>query len=131
MARKLNVPLQVNRILIAQVAVTFGVSALLFVLRPEMALSALLGGLICVLPNLYFARQLFPRKRSLQIKGLVWSAFGAEFVKMVLAILLFAVVFIHYEGVHPLVLLATYFVAHSCTWAVPLLKPEAAPRPVS
>ena len=118
-----------NRILIAQWTVTLGVSAFLFVVQRELALSAFLGGLICVLPNLYFARQLFLRERSLQIGGLVWSAFGAEFVKMMLAILLFAVVFIYYEGVHPLVLLATYFVAHSCNWAIPLLKPEAAPRP--
>ena len=117
--------------LIAQWTVTLGLSALLFVVQRELALSAFLGGLICVLPNMYFARQLFSGKRSLQIRGLVWSAFGAEFVKMMLAVLLFAVVFIHYEGAHPLVLLATYFVAHSCNWAVLLLKPEAAPRPTT
>ena len=74
-----------NRILIAQCTVTLGVSALLFMWQREMALSALLGGLTCVLPNLYFARQLFLKKRSLQIQGLVWSAFGAEFIKMMLA----------------------------------------------
>ena len=120
-----------NRILAAQWVVTLCVAAFLFVLQRELALSALLGGLICVLPNLYFARQLFLRKRGLQIRGLVWSAFGAEFVKIMLAVLLFAVVFIHYEGVHPLVLLATYFVAHSCNWAVPLLVPEPGAQPTS
>lgn len=120
-----------NRILAAQWMATLCVSAILFVLQPETALSALLGGLICVLPNMYFARQLFPGKRSLQIRGLMWSAFGAEFVKMALAILLFAVVFIHYEGVQPLALLITYFVAHSCNWAVPLLAPEPGARPTS
>ena len=106
-------------------------AGILFLLRRELALSALLGGLICVLPNMYFARQLFMRKRSVQLHGLVWSAFGAQFVKMALAILLFAIVFIHYEDVHPLALLITYFVAHSCNWAVPLLMPEPGARQIS
>ena len=124
MARKLNVPVQVNRILIAQWTIALSAAGILLAVRQELALSALLGGLICVLPNMYFARQLFTRKHGVQMPGLVWSAFGAEFVKMALAILLFAIVFIHYEGVHPLALLITYFVAHACNWAVPLLMPE-------
>lgn len=126
LARKLTVPSQVNRILVAQWLVTLCVAGILFAVKRELALSALLGGLICVLPNMYFARQLFARRRNVQPHGLLWFAYGAEFIKVALAVTLFVIVFVYYEEVHPLALLITYFVAHSCSWAVPLMNPDPA-----
>lgn len=131
MARKLTVPSQVNRILVAQWLVTLCIAGILFAVKRELALSGLLGGLVCVLPNMYFARQLFARGRNVQSYALAWSAYGAELVKMVLAVTLFAVVFIYYKEVHPLTLIITYLVAHSCSWAVPLMNPGPAARQTS
>ena len=124
MTRNPKVPSQVHWILTAQWLVTLCAGGALFVVKPEWAVSVWLGGLICVLPNMYFARQLFARKRSVQLRGLVWSAFGVEFIKIILTLILFAVVFIQYKEVHPLALLVAYFVTYSCNWVVPLMKPN-------
>lgn len=122
--RNPGLPSQVSWILAVQWAVTLCAGAVLFAVKREWALSVLLGGLICVLPNMFFARQLFARRRSVQLQGLVWSAFGVEIVKIFLTLILFAVVFIQYKEVHPLALLVAYFTTYSCNWVVPLIKPD-------
>ncbi len=121
MVHKLTIPLHVNRILIAQWLITFFIASILFVVNRELALSALLGGLICALPNLYFARQVFTKRRNAEPYSLVGSIYAAEIIKLTLAVVLFAIVFIKYKEVHPLTLFITYFIAQSCMWAVPLI----------
>jgi len=113
-------PLPVNRRLAAQWLATLCIAGSLFVVRHELALSALLGGLICALPNVYFARQLFTRRRNAEPYSLLRSIYVAEFIKMALAIALFAIVFINYREVQPLALFITYFIVQSCMWVVPL-----------
>ena len=120
MVRKLTIPSQVNRILVAQWLITFCVAIVLFAAKRELALSALLGGLICALPNLYFARQVFTKRRTAEPYSLVGSIYVAEIIKIVLAIVLFAVVFLQYKEVHPVTLVITYILTQSCMWLVPL-----------
>ena len=120
MVQKLTIPAQINHILIWQWLITFCIAAILFVVKPEFALSALLGGAICALPNMYFARQLFKR-RIAEAGALLRSVYVAEFIKLSLTIGLFAVVLINYKGIHPITLFATYFITHLCMWAVPLI----------
>lgn len=100
--------------------VTLFIAASLFVFGRELALSAFLGGLVCVLPNMYFAQQLYKRRIAVATT-LLRSAFVAEFVKMALAIALLAIVLINYKEVHPIALFATYFITQSCMWIVPLI----------
>jgi len=126
LARNPTVPSQVNHILAAQWLVTLCAAGILFAVKREWALSVLMGGLICVLPNMYFARQLFARRHSVRLPGLAWSAYGVEIIKIVLTLALFAVVFLQYKEVHPVALLVTYLAAHSCNWAVPLMRPGPA-----
>ena len=120
MVQKLTIPAQINRILFWQWLVTFCIAAILFVAKPELALSAFLGGVICVLPNMYFARQLFKR-RIAEAGALLRSVYVAEFIKLGLAVALLAIVLISYKGVHPITLFAAYLITHSCMWAVPLI----------
>ena len=120
MVRKLTIPTQIHQILVWQWLVTLFIAACMFVVYRELALSAFLGGLVCALPNMYFARQLYKRRIAVA-PTLLRSAFVAEFIKMGLAVALLAVVLINYKEVHPITLFASYFIVHSCMWAVPLI----------
>lgn len=99
----------------------------MFVVNRELALSAFLGGLVCALPNMYFARQLYKRRIAVA-PTLLRSAFVAEFIKMGLAIALLAIVLIKYKEVHPITLFASYFIVHSCMWAVPLITQSSSKK---
>ena len=105
--------------------ITFCIAVVLFFVKRDLALSAFLGGLVCALPNMYFARQIFTKRRIAAAHTLLRSVYVAEFIKLVLAIALLAIVLINYKEVHPIALFVTYFIVHSCMWAVPLLTPQA------
>ena len=125
MVHKLTIPSQIHRILVWQWLVIFCITAVLFVVKREVAFSAFLGGLVCVLPNMYFARQLFTKRRIAVAADLLRRVYVAEFIKLSLAIALLAIVLINYKEVHPIALFITYFIAHSCMWAVPLFTQQA------
>jgi len=122
LVRNLTTPVQIKCILAAQWLITICIAGVLFVVNRNVALSAFLGGLVCVLPNMYFARQTF-RTRNAQAQSLLWSIYFAELIKIILAVALFVIVFIKYKELHPLVFFITYFVAQSCMWLVPALLP--------
>ena len=109
--------------------ITFSITAVLFLINRDLALSAFLGGLVCVVPSMYFARQIFTKRRIAVASALLRSAFVAEFIKMGLAIALLAVVLINYKEVHPIALFVTYFITHSCMWAVPLIIQQSKNQP--
>ena len=123
MVHKLTIPSQIHRILVWQWLITFCITAVLFVVKRDLAFSAFLGGLVCALPNVYFARQLYKRRIAVA-PALLRSAFVAEFIKMGLAVALLAIVLIKYKEVHPIALFASYFIVHSCMWAVPLITQQ-------
>ncbi len=129
MVQKLTIPSQIHRILVWQWLITFCITVVLLVVKRDLALSAFLGGLVCALPNVYFARQLH-RQRIAAAHTLLRSVFVAEFIKLGLAIALLAIVLINYKEVHPIALFVTYFIAHSCMWVVPLIKPKTSDRTI-
>ena len=129
MVRNLTIPTQINRILVWQWLITFCITIVLFFVKRDFALSAFLGGLVCALPNMYFARQIFTKRRIAVAHTLLRSVYIAEFIKLVLAIALLAIVLINYKEVHPIALFVTYFIAHSCMWAVPLLTQQTKNKP--
>jgi len=128
--QKLTIPTQITRILVWQSLITLCIAAVLFVVKRDLALSAFLGGLVCVLPNIYFARQLFTKRRIAVAQTLLQTAYVAEFIKLALAIALLAIVLINYKEVQPIALFVTYFIAHSCMWAVPLLSQQATTKQI-
>ena len=123
LVHKLTIPSQIRRILVWQWLITLCIATVLFVVKRDLALSAFLGGLVCALPNLYFAQQLYKRRIAVA-PVLLRSAFVAEFIKMGLAVVLLAIVLIKYKEVHPIALFASYFIVHSCIWAVPLISQQ-------
>ena len=117
----MTIPAQINQILVWQWLITLCIAVCLVFVKRELALSAFLGGLTCALPNIYFARQLFTKRRIAEAGLLLRELYVAEFIKIGLTVTLMAIILINYKGVHPLTYFVTYFIAFSCMWAVPLI----------
>lgn len=74
----------------------------------EAAYSALLGGMISLVPDFYFARRVFrryPGRSPVETAGIMLRA---EIVKMVLAVLMFGTVFALVTAVNVLALIVGY-----------------------
>ena len=113
----------INRVLAAQ-AVTTCIMALAFLSQGAIdALSVLLGGLICLMPNLYMARKL-TAQRTADPSKLMSTFYAAEFGKIFITMALFAVVFITQHWVQPLALLVGFGLAQVAQWVAPLLEPN-------
>ena len=112
MKSKSNLPKGTARLFLLQTAMTAIVTAVLFLLNKNgEAVSALLGGVVAILPSVVFARFLFRYQGARSAKKIVNNFYLGEAAKMALSILLFAVVFQFYR-VAPIVFFVTYcFVA--------------------
>ena len=74
----------------------------------EAAWSALLGGMISLVPDYYFARRVFRRYADRSPVETAGIMLRAEVAKLVLAVLMFGAVFAFIMGVNVLALLAGY-----------------------
>jgi ATP synthase protein I len=74
------------------------------------AYSAVLGGLIYVVPNAYFAHRMFRFQGARNVRLMVGDLFRAESIKLALTAVSFAAVFILIEPVHAPALLFTFAV---------------------
>jgi ATP synthase protein I len=102
--------LQAKRVLSIQMALTLALSAFGSFFSRDMALSLLLGGAVCTLANGVFAWWVFRRYRAQDPGSLVMRFYGAEFVKIVLILGLFATAFTLMPGLEVPALLGAYFV---------------------
>ena len=112
----------ISKIIAAQVLAGGVFSVCLACLNMLLAVSALLGSLICIVPNLYLAVRL-TAKRSADPGQLVSTLYMAEAGKFVITATLFAVVFATQEWVHPVALLAGFGVAQLTHWLAPVVAP--------
>ncbi len=85
-----------------------------------VALSALLGGFICIIPNFYLARKLVG-KRTADVSQLKNNMYAAEFGKIIITIALFAGVFATQKWIHPVALLAGFGLAQLTHWLTPVV----------
>ena len=85
-----------------------------------IALSALLGGFICVIPNFYLARKL-TAKLSADANKLKDNMYTAEIGKIVITAALFAGVFATQEWIHQVALLAGFGLAQLTHWVTPVV----------
>lgn len=110
-----------QRLLICQLSVTvlFAVIAMLLS-SATAATSALLGGVVSMVPTAYFAIKLFRYQGARAARQIVNSFYKGEALKMILTIVLFALVF-KFFNIIPLVFFATYIVAQMMFWFAPLL----------
>ena len=74
----------------------------------EAAYSALLGGMISVVPDCYFARRVFRRYRNRSPAEAAALMLRAEIVKLILAVLMFAAVFAFIMALNVVALIAGF-----------------------
>jgi len=86
-----------------------------------LAYSIFLGGMVCFLPNFYFAWQVFTHQGAHAAKDIVRSFYRAEAVKFGLTAVLFALVFILVRPLNPISFFLTYAVVQVIHWLAPLV----------
>ena len=110
------------RLLLIQLIVSLFIAMIAMVVSgPLAALSGLLGGVVCVVPNVYFVRQLFKYKGARAAKQIVNGFYKGEALKLLLTIALFVLVFKLFE-IKPLVFFAAFIAAQMMFWFAPLIR---------
>ena len=84
--------------------------------------SALLGGLICVIPNAFLALRLVAPRRDRGPKALLHAAYIGELGKLALTLLLFGAVFLQVEPLAPLPLFTAFIACQLATFAGLLMQ---------
>ena len=114
--------LPVFPVLMAQLVVLLLAATLTWQWRGNVAgYSALLGGMIAWLPNLYFAHKAFRYSGARAAREIVRSFYAGEAGKLILTFVLFALTF---AGVKPLeapMLFGVYLLTLMVCWFAPLL----------
>jgi len=106
----------VRRIILTQVVVAVVISLLmLLLLGVTAAVSAFVGGAIGFLTSLIYAKKMLAPPGS-DAKKIIRAHYSAEAYKLILAILLFSLVFTQYKEVHALSLFATYAATLTVYW---------------
>ncbi|MEA3274340.1 MAG: ATP synthase subunit I [Pseudomonadota bacterium] len=101
--------LGVKRVLAVQLAMTLILSAAALPFGASVALSVLIGAIVCLVANAVFALWVFRNYRAQQPGALLMRFYGAEIAKLMLILGLFAVAFTTIEGLNLPALLAAYF----------------------
>ncbi|MFK0570227.1 F0F1 ATP synthase subunit I [Endozoicomonas sp.] len=117
----------VHRVVVAQLAVS---AVLALVLLPQgitFALSALLGGLCCSLPNAYFVWRAFRYRGARSAKLIVSSFYRGEAGKLVLTTAGFILVFTLVKPLEPLALFGSFIAVQAVSWFAPLLVAHRKP----
>ena len=110
-----------RRLIVCQLSVTFVLAAIaLAYAGVTSGRSALLGGLVSILPNAYFAHKLFRYQGAQAAKRIVNSFYKGEALKLVLTIVLFTLVF-KFITINPLVFFAAYIVVQMLIYFAPLI----------
>lgn len=80
--------------------------------------SALLGGLVAIIPNAFFARNVFKYQGAHAAKKIVNSFYKGEALKIILSIILFTIVF-NFCKITPLAFFASYVLILMTHWLSP------------
>jgi ATP synthase protein I len=94
------------------------------------AKSAILGGLVNIIPNAYFANKLFKYQGARAARQIVNGFYKGEALKIVLSILLFTLVFVFIK-VNPIAFFLTYIVIVMTHWLSPWIINNKQNRPES
>ena len=92
------------------------VSAGCLMLGVTQAYSALLGGLLYLLPNLYFAWRAFSDKNVDSAQRVVIRMYASEIGKMMLAVALFSATFLLVQPLSPFSLFGTFILLQFSGW---------------
>ncbi|HEY1027389.1 MAG TPA: F0F1 ATP synthase subunit I [Pseudomonas sp.] len=114
--------LPVFPVLMAQLVVLLLAAAVCWQWRGNVAgYSALLGGLIAWLPNLYFAHKAFRFSGARAAREIVRSFYAGEAGKLILTFVLFALTFAGVKPMEAPMLFGVYLLTLMVSWFAPLL----------
>lgn len=108
--------IQVLPVLLWQVLVTLGLALVFLFVGTVEAYSAILGGLICVIPNAYLAGRLLLKSGAGDSRVFLRAAFTGEAIKLLLTGALFALVFKYVKPLNVLVLFVGFITAITIQW---------------
>ena len=112
----------VAQIILAQLIITILLAGILLLkFGSAVALSALLGGFICIVPNLYMVYKLFIYTGARATKKIVSNFYKGEVGKLMITVLGFTMTFTLVESVNHLTVLLTYIVTQAAFWLTPLM----------
>ena len=115
----------VAKILLAQLALTVVIAALFWGISGNVAgYSALLGGMICVIPNAFLALRLSVPRRDPGADALVRAAYIGELGKLALTVLMFGAVFALVRPLAAGALFAGFIAAQLVTFSGFLMRDE-------
>lgn len=120
--------LVIRRLLAAQLFVCLLVALIALLFGWVASYSALLGGLICLVPNSYFAYRTFRFRGARAAKHIIRSFYQGEAVKLGLTAVMFACVFAGIKPLAPLALFVGYLAVQVAGWVAPLFGDGASGR---
>ncbi len=103
---------QVFRFVLAQLLITFVLSAVLLIYDCVVAYSSLVGGLIATLASAWFAIKVFRVEPTVAAETLLTTFYVGEIYKFILTGAMFAIVFVLMKPLSVVALLITYFIVH-------------------
>ena len=98
----------VHRIVLVQLSVSLVIAALFLLRSPEAAYSSLAGGLICAIPNAYFAFKAFQYVGAQQIRHVLRAFYQGGMWKLVLTGIGFGLAFKFLQPIDYLALFSTF-----------------------
>ena len=121
----------VKRLLKVQLLVSVLISlGLGLIFSKREALSAMLGGLVAIIPSALFARRLFRHQGARAAQQIVKGFYLGEALKILSSVFLFAMVFLLFR-ISPLAFFLTYIVVLMSYWFAPLIFANKLNRPES
>lgn len=118
-----------RRMLLIQLSFILLIVAVLMVAQGWVsAYSALLGGLIYLLPSGYQTHQALAPTHANNIRQVLWNLYKSEIWKMALTLMLFGVVFVSVRPIEPFSLFSAFVLMQVIAWFVPLLMKRRARR---
>ena len=107
---------QTFKIFLIQAVVTLVVSTALLLVNHVSAWSALLGGGLYLLPNLYFAHRALTFRQQQSARMALAEMYVSQIWKMGISVLLFAATFILIQPLNPFSLFGTFILMQTIGW---------------
>lgn len=120
--------LVIRVLLIAQFITCLVMTVLAMASGIVQAYSAGLGGLVCLIPNAYFAVRVFQHRGARAAQKIVRSFYAGEAGKLALTALLFAGIFVLVKPLSPGWLFAAFVVVQAIGWVTPLFVKDRRSR---
>lgn len=108
------------RILLVQAILILLVSVACLLLGNVVAYSALLGGLLYLLPNLYFTWRALHNRHADSARRVLVIMYASEIGKMMLAVALFSATFLLVQPLSPFSLFGTFILLQLSGWMLQL-----------